>query len=299
VDLSQLRYFNAVARHGSFSAAAAALGVSQPGLTKAIRRLEGSLACKLFARLPRGVALTPEGEVLLRHASQLDIRLQDAREEIRGLGRGAVGELRIGAGPSWLGRALPRIVVEMTAQFPQLRFQVVAGLNARLMESLRIGELDLLVSALPDLIPSGLHAIPLTADTLSIVARDGHPLFRKRKPQPAQAVGYPWVLPGRDVLSRQRLDALFRVAGLEPPAPQIESDSIAFVAAVLRESDMLSFATSRIVRREMDGVTPIEIPGLSMTRAAGLLFRSSSGVTPATKALIEAAKRVGRELGSN
>ena len=299
MDLSQLRYFNAVARHGSFSAAAAALRISQPGLTKAVRRLEASLRCHLFARMPRGVALTPQGEVLLRHASALHIQLQDALEEIRARDRGAVGEVRIGAGPSWLGRALPRVVVEMTARYPELRFQIAAGLNVGLIHSLQVGDLDLVVSALPDRIPAGLRAIPLTADALTVVARDGHPLRARRKLQPSHTLAYPWALPGRDVLSRQRLDSLFRVAGLEPPVACVESDSIAFVAAVLRESDMLSFATSRIVRVEMKGIAPLAIAGLSMTRSAGVMFRASAGNTPATLALIEAAKRIAPELGAN
>src|SRR3990172_3061867 len=102
MDLSQIRYFNAVARHGSFSAAARALGMTQPGLTKAVRRLETSLECTLFSRLQRGVALTEQGQALLRHAGLLDVHLQDARDEVRALARGAVGVLRIGAGPSWL-----------------------------------------------------------------------------------------------------------------------------------------------------------------------------------------------------
>src|SRR5215204_404515 len=127
MELSQFRYFNAVASHGSFSAAAKALGITQPGLTKAVRRLEASLDCTLFVRVPRGVVLTQQGQALLRHANLLDIQLQDAREEVRSLDRGAVGELRIGAGPSWLSRALPRIVAEMAAQYPGLRFQVVGG----------------------------------------------------------------------------------------------------------------------------------------------------------------------------
>ena len=66
----------------------------------------------LFLQLPRGVELTQQGEALLRHAS---LQLQDARKEVRALAGGAVGELRIGAGPSWLGRALPRIIAELTA----------------------------------------------------------------------------------------------------------------------------------------------------------------------------------------
>ena len=107
--------------------------------------------------------------------------------------------------------------------------------------------------------------------------RQHHPLRTKRRPQPSSTLAYPWVLPDRDVLLRLRLEALFRVAGLEPPAAQIESDSISFIGAVLRNSDMLSFATSQVMRNEMDGVAPLVIPGLTMTRSAGILYRSSAG----------------------
>ncbi len=299
MDLAQVRYFNAVARHGSFSAAAKALGITQPGLTKAVRRLEASLDCALFTRLPRGVVLTQQGEALLRHASLLDVQLQDAQKEIRALAGGAVGELRIGAGPSWLGRALPRIVAGLTAEYPQLSFHVVGGYNSTLIESLSSGDLDLVVSALPDHTPAGLQAFPLTIDTISVVARRGHPLCGKRRAQPSSTLAYPWVLPGRDVLLRSRLEALFRVAGLEPPPAKIESDSISFIAAVLRDSDMLSFATTQILRSEMDGVVPLSIPGLTMTRSAGILFRTTSGATPATRAFIAAIKTLAQELGAN
>jgi len=299
LDLTQIRYFNAVARHGSFSAAARALGITQPGLTKAVRRLEAGLACNLFARLPRGVALTPQGQALLRHVGLLDVQLRDAREEIRALERGAVGELSIGAGPSWLSRALPRIVAEMAARYPGLSFRVVGGFNVSLMEALRVGELDLVVSALPDRTPPGLRAIPLTRDTISVVARLNHPLRTKRAPPPTATLAYSWVLPGRDVLSRLRLEALFRVAGIEPPTAKIESDSISFIAAVLRDSDMLSFATSQILRNEMVGVAPLPIPGLGMTRSAGILFRASAGITPGAQALMDAARRLAHKLGAN
>jgi DNA-binding transcriptional LysR family regulator len=299
MDLAQVRYFNAVARHGSFSAAARALGITQPGLTKAVRRLEASLDCTLFVRLPRGVALTQQGEALLRHAGLLDVQLQDARKEMRALAGGATGELKIGAGPSWLSRALPRIVAELTAEYPRLSFQIVGGFNGSLMEALGNGALDLVVSALPDRNPAGLQAIPLTTDTVSVVARRSHPLRAKGRPPPASTLAYPWVLPGRDVLVRSRLDALFRVAGLEPPAARIESDSISFIAAVLRNSNMLSFVTSQVLRREMDGVAPLPIPGLTMTRSAGILFRSSAGITPSTRAFVEAIKRHARALGAN
>ncbi len=299
MDLSQIRYFSAVARHGSFSAAAKALGMTQPGLTKAVRRLESSVGCPLFVRLPRGVVLTPQGDALLRHAGLLDVQLRDARHELRALAGGAVGELRIGAGPSWLSRALPGIVAELTAAYPGLSFQIVGGFNGGLMEALSAGNLDLVVSALPDRRPADLQAIPLTTDTISVVARRGHPLAARRRRPASSTLAYPWILPGRDVLVRSRLDALFRVGGHEPPTARIESDSISFIAAVLRSSDMLSFVTSQVLRRDMDGVAPLPIPALTMTRSAGILYRASAGITPAMRAFIEATKRHARALGAN
>ena len=74
---------------------------------------------------------------------------------------------------------------------------------------------------------------------ISVVAVPFKPKRKKRRPQPSSTLAYPWVLPGRDVLLRLRLEALFQVAGLEPPAAKIESDSISFIGAVLRNSDML------------------------------------------------------------
>ena len=218
---------------------------------------------------------------------------------MRALAGGAFGELRIGAGPSWLSRALPRIIAELTSEYPKLSFHVVGGYNSILMEALSSGNLDLVVSALPDRCPSGLQAIPLTTDTISVSCPAKPSAAHKRRPQPSSTLAYPWVLPGRDVLLRSRLEALFRVAGLEPPPAKIEADSISFIAAVLRDSDMLSFATSQVLRSEMDGIAPLPIPGLTMTRSAGILFRSTAGITPATRAFIEAIKTRARELGTN
>jgi hypothetical protein len=62
---------------------------------------------------------------------------------------------------------------------------------------------------------------------------------------------------------------------------------------------MLSFATSQIIRSEMDGIAPLMVPGLSTTRSAGILFRSSAGVMPATRAMIAALERFAREIGDN
>jgi len=94
VDLRAIEYFAAVAEGGTVRGAAARLGISQPALTEAIRRLEDEVGVVLFDRQARGVTLTAYGRTLLRHARNLQASLKEAREEIAALRAGIAGRVR-------------------------------------------------------------------------------------------------------------------------------------------------------------------------------------------------------------
>ena len=83
MDRRQLEYFLAVAAHGSFTSAAAALRVAQPSLSHAIKALERELGALLFHRLSRGVTLTAAGEALLRPAQQVMRDFAAARASVQ------------------------------------------------------------------------------------------------------------------------------------------------------------------------------------------------------------------------
>src|SRR3989442_9606447 len=83
--LDHLRYFQAVARCGSLSAAARVLQVSQPGLTAVIKQLEQSFGTKLLVRLRTGVSLTSTGEEFLRFTNESLARLEEVEERINQL----------------------------------------------------------------------------------------------------------------------------------------------------------------------------------------------------------------------
>src|ERR1700704_5161878 len=95
-DFRQLRYFIAVAERLHFGRAAAALHISQPPLSRAIRALEGQLGVTLFARSRRRVELTPQGARFLDEARRLAPQLERSVAELRGMGAGDRGRLRIG-----------------------------------------------------------------------------------------------------------------------------------------------------------------------------------------------------------
>jgi DNA-binding transcriptional LysR family regulator len=285
MDLLHLRHFAAVCAHGSLSAAANVLGLSQPGLTKSVRRLEEALGTRLLLRRPRGVEPTEAGRRLLAHARMIELQLADARHELAALSRGGAGAIAVGAGPSWLAARLPLVIGRLLARDAGLRIRVVGGFNDRLLHDLDEGRLDLVLAAFPEAaLPERYRGIVLSADVLQVVAREGHPLARRRGLAPADLAGCGWALPGRNVASRARLDALFVTHGLAPPEPVVESDAIAFIMATVRATDLLSFATSD---HDAAGIAPLPLRGFAVRRETGIILHARRVVAAPVQALVD------------
>jgi DNA-binding transcriptional LysR family regulator len=96
MELRDIEYFAVIAEHGHLGRAADALGLSQPALSKSLRRLEQALQVKLVKRTPKGVEWTAEGSVLLLRVRELRLSLQGVAREIADVSQGRVGHLRIG-----------------------------------------------------------------------------------------------------------------------------------------------------------------------------------------------------------
>src|SRR5688572_1361688 len=99
MELRDIEYFTVVAEHGHLGRAAEALRLSQPALSKSLRRLETVLEAKLVRRTSKGVELTVEGSALLLRTRELRLSLQNITKEIADLSQGKIGYVRIGTGP--------------------------------------------------------------------------------------------------------------------------------------------------------------------------------------------------------
>ncbi len=293
-DWRTVDYFLTVVARGSLRAAARDLGVTQPALTKAIRRLEDSFGAPLFDRQARGVTPTVYGTAVLRHAKDVKAALGAAQEEVEALRTGSAGLVKIGAGPSWQDAVLPEAISELRTRRPRVRVHVMGGGDDQLKEHLKSGALDFVLAVVPETprLEPELTWQPLLADEYCVIADARHPLRCQAVVRPEDLLAYPWILPAATTYMVGRLQHLLRAAGLPPPVPAIETDVIALKFALMRNSDYLSYhAAAHLAGISPAFITPLKVPGTSALRQAGLINRRGIDFSPAAKTLIEILER--------
>lgn len=119
-----LRYFLAVARLGSITGAAQQLHVAASAISRQIANLEAELNCVLFERRPRGMALSPAGELLADHARRVLLNSEQIAAEIRELHGPTRGLLRIASSEGFALDVLPRAIASFRTQYPGIRFEL-------------------------------------------------------------------------------------------------------------------------------------------------------------------------------
>src|SRR3954471_2040215 len=154
LTMRQLRYFDALARHGHFGRAAEACAISQPALSMQIKELEDTLGGMLLERSARQVALTRFGEDLARRARDILRSVDELGDFARASRDRLAGRLRIGMIPTIAPYLLPRVIGNLTRIHPELDIQVREALTPKLIQELAEGRLDAAILALPVSEPS-------------------------------------------------------------------------------------------------------------------------------------------------
>lgn len=121
MEFRHLRYFIAVAEEGHIGRAATRLHISQPPLTRQIQQLEEELDVQLFTRTPRGMELTPAGELLLHEARNIRAVVEQAAERTQRAGQGKLGRLDIGIFGSAILDTIPAMLLTFRSAFPDVK----------------------------------------------------------------------------------------------------------------------------------------------------------------------------------
>jgi len=230
MDLRQIAYVEAVARHANFTRAAAELHVAQPALSVAIRRLEVELGVRLFERTSRRVSLTPAGSAFLHRAARVSREVDALANEMREYAAGSRGRLRISA---WY-HVEPDIVDFMrdfTAANPLVEVSIEELSAADTLAALRAGDVDIAaVVQFPGLDLDDFGRAALRTEPAVLVTRADDALSGAESVRVAELFGRSFVVTRPGTGLRRLLDHVF--AGAErPPRIAIETNELAAMVA--------------------------------------------------------------------
>ena len=168
ISLRQLRYFDALARHGHFGRAAEACSISQPALSMQIKEMEEALGGVLLERSARQVTLTKFGEEIVQRVRDILRSVDELGDFARASRDRLAGRLRIGMIPTIAPYLLPKVIEHLSRMHPELDIHVRETQTPRLIKEVTEGRLDTAIVALPVSEPS-LTEVACFSETFLLV----------------------------------------------------------------------------------------------------------------------------------
>lgn len=293
LDPRRILIFRTVAREGSVSGGARALGWTQPAVSQHIRLLEDEVGQALLLRSSTGVTLTEAGERLLRHADGIAGLLGSAEAELTSLAEGA-GSVTIAAFPSALADFVPRAIAAARLAVPRLTARVIELEPPEAIEAVLAGDADIAVVFEYDELHDDvqLARLELGVDATRIVLPNDHELASGGPVDIRALAGSDWV--GGCERCRTHLQALADDAGFTPNI-QFETDDFvaaqAFVAAT-GSVTLLPAMALRVLTRDDVTVAPLSD---GSGRTVSLRHRHGAERVPAVSTVLDAMQELWRE----
>ena len=297
LGLRDIEYFVAIADHGNLGRAAESLGLSQPGLSKCLRRLERSMQTKLAKKTPKGVELTTVGTAFLAHVRRIRLSLDDVVHEVADLTQGRAGHVRVGANNYAIDHLLTAMCGALFKAAPKMTLMVAVGSNDVLVPALRNGRLDLIVSGVPSSPDEDFVQEPLCDDEYVVCASARHRLSGLKRVTAAEVSRESWALTP-DVPPTHWLRRAFEDTGLPPPRTTLETGSLTLKLHAIASSDLLGFVPKTTIRKDQPHLRLVElrVKELAWRRPLGVRYRNDAYLSPAARRFIEILKATAKNV---
>jgi DNA-binding transcriptional LysR family regulator len=287
MELRQLRYVEAVARHRHFTRAAEELHVAQSALSHQVKRLEAELGSELFERTSRRVVPTDAGEAVAARARRVLAEIDGVREELdelRGVMRGHV----------WIGALLPggrldvpRLVARFSETHPGIEVGMREGTAGDMLRYLLADEVDAAFAMLAGELPAGLVAEQLSEDEIvAVFPPGGAP--KRRTISAAELSAHPIVAPRSGSATLRKLEEFF-AAEDEPLRVSLESGDPFLLRCLVSGGFGAAILPVSLTRREGP---PVDVRSLrpAVRVPVALLWREGRHMSAAGRAFIEFAR---------
>lgn len=287
MDLRQLQALVAIADHGSFSAAAAALHTVQSNVSSHVARLEGELGVQLVDR-QRGT-LTEEGEAVVERARRIAAELDAAVSDVAAMRSEVAGSVSlgmIGTTAQWLA---PLLVDRLAERHPRVRLVIGDGTSATLEPRLVSGALDMTVVNLPRTSPDLSERALFDEDLLLVVPSDDSFAGRDRVTM-ADLDGRHLLLPASGTVFRDEIDSAARAAGVTLIA-KAEVDGVRLMASLCFRGYGPAILPATGTTEVAGNFATIRVDGLPPRRVGVMVRRRGRPSAPA-RALLDVLDEV-------
>lgn len=292
---TSMRYFEKVAREQSVRKAADFLHVAPSAVSRQILLLEEELDVALFERLPRGLRLTPAGELLLASMGQWQherVRMLDA---LRGLTTGHTGRVRLAVPEALAYQAVPNAINRVRARLPRLRVETHVDLADAVMREVLEGKAEIGAAFnMPD--APQLRVEIVIRPRIGAIVAPGHPLATREQISLKECAPFQVILPEQEVLERSALRSFFE-AIQDTHVVAATANRISAIASLARCGIGIAFLTRIDVGQELEAGTLVYVP--LEDRIAGApslsLFVAKKARVSAPAALMLEALRAGLE----
>ncbi|RNB88491.1 LysR family transcriptional regulator [Brevibacillus nitrificans] len=245
MDIRHLAYFSEVAKHLSFSKAAAALYVSQPSISKAIKNLEMDLGVPLFYRSTKQLELTDAGKAVLTNAQNVLESFQNLKSELNDVMEIKKGEIRIGIPPIVGAAFYSKLIIQFKAMYPEIDIRLTEVGTKMIKQGIEEGSLDVgLVCSYPKH-SDGFEAMKLLKDPLMLVVHQENRLAAQPNIRISETAGEPLILYRKDFSLHDRILEEYARQGFTPKIV-CESSQKDFLVELVEAKLGITFLPSKI-----------------------------------------------------
>ena len=249
VKLELYRVFKEVAETGNISVAAKNLYISQSAVSQSIKQLETALQARLFARSPRGVTLTGEGQMLYQYVRSALGLIATGEDKLSQAQQLLLGTLVIGASDTVTSWFLTPYLDEFHRQHPGIRLKIVSGRSAKVLSLLKSGAVDIAFASSPA--DSAVDSWPCFSTHSVFVAGSQYPCDFDHAHTRQEVADFPLILLERKASSRVFLEQEFLKSGVTLN-PEIELSSRSLLVSLARIGLGVAGVTREFVQDALD-----------------------------------------------
>jgi len=300
IDFRLLQHVVAVAEHGSYRKAAAAVHLSQPALTRSVQQAERHYGVPLFDRRSRPICPTPFGRIVIDKAREIFSQVDSIAADLGLLSGCHAGKLAVGAGPMISEVLLPQAIEQLIVKHPGISLHVRVDNWLELNQALHRDAIEFYIAAVEQSdLEANVQVINLPPRRAFWFCRTAHPLAQRRRISAADLIAYPIVVPTVPLWSRQWLEDAQREAG-RPAVVHTISENFALIKKLVNESNCITAATRSVVGDELSrrAITELRVAGPAMSIQAGIIHRRDRTLSPAARELMDMVLGVARAGGS-